>query len=38
MGAGCLNAALKRRTFGREFRGKAAEVDVERLEVPLRER
>jgi uncharacterized protein len=31
-GAGCLTAALKRKAFGRAFRGKAGKVDPSRLE------
>ena len=30
-GAGCLTAALKRKAFGRAFRGKAGKVDPSRL-------
>jgi predicted RNA-binding protein YlxR (DUF448 family) len=31
-GAGCLTAALKRKAFGRAFRGKAGKVDPSMLE------
>ncbi len=31
-GAGCLTAALKRKAFGRAFRGKAGKVDPSKLE------
>ncbi len=30
-GAGCLTAALKRKAFGRAFRGKAGQVDPSQL-------
>jgi predicted RNA-binding protein YlxR (DUF448 family) len=30
-GAGCLTAALKRKAFGRAFRGKAGRVDPLKL-------
>jgi hypothetical protein len=30
-GAGCLTAALKRKAFGRAFRGKAGKVDPSKL-------
>jgi hypothetical protein len=31
-GAGCLTAAVKRKAFGRAFRGKAGQVDPSKLE------
>jgi predicted RNA-binding protein YlxR (DUF448 family) len=31
-GAGCLAAALKRKAFGRAFRGRAGKVDPSKLE------
>jgi hypothetical protein len=31
-GAGCVTAALKRKAFGRAFRGKAGKVDPLKLE------
>ena len=34
-GAGCLSAALKRKAFGRAFRGKAGPVDLQVLERAL---
>ena len=34
-GAGCLSAALKRKAFGRAFRGKAGPVDPSVLERAL---
>jgi len=36
-GAGCLKAAVKRKAFGRAFRGRALPMDLDRLEVALRE-
>lgn len=35
-GAGCLAGALKRKAFGRAFRGKAGPLHPERLEAALR--
>src|SRR5215207_7147806 len=34
-GAGCLSAALKRKAFGRAFRGKAGPLDPQMLEQAL---
>ncbi|MDQ3267115.1 MAG: YlxR family protein [Myxococcota bacterium] len=36
-GPGCLAAAWKRKAFLRAFKGKAGPLDLERLEVALRE-
>lgn len=34
-GGGCLKAAVKRKAFGRAFRGAARQVDLEKLAAAL---